>query len=194
MKTRKATLLILGSCLVLASLCLVLFLGIRTHLGAKTCQQVLTQLSTLLPQRTPGVPGTQPNTVMPILEIDGTDYVAILEIPAYGVTLPVADRWDRHKLSASPARFWGSAYDRTLVIGGADAPRQLGFCDQIEEGALVTVTDMTGVQFDYAVSGVDRAKHAETQWLTDAACDLTLFCHDLYSMEYIAVRCISAHR
>ena len=60
--------------------------------------------------------------------------------------------------------------------------------------SFVIVTDMTGVQFAYTVTGVDRAKHAETQWLTEEGCDLTLFCHDIYAMEYIAVRCVFAYR
>ena len=61
------------------------------------------------------------------------------------------------------------------------------FCDKIEYGTVVTVTDMTGTQFTYTVSDVHRARHAETQWLMADDCDLTLFCHDGYSMEYIAV-------
>lgn len=67
------------------------------------------------------------------------------------------------------------------------------FCDKIEYGTVVTVTDMTGTQFTYTVSDVHRARHAETQWLMDDDCDLTLFCHDGYSMEYIAVRCTFAY-
>lgn len=195
MKRRKISLpILLGICLILCSLCLVFFSRFRMYTGFRESQAVLLQIDALLPERTPGLPETYPDSGMPILEIDGADYAALLEIPSFGVTLPVADHWDSQKLARSPARFSGSAYDHTLVIGGADDPHQFAFCDQIEHGALVTLTDMTGAQFSYTVSRIDRAKHAEAQWLTDAEYDLTLFCRDTYSMEYIAVRCVWAYQ
>lgn len=193
MKRKKALLLVIGIGLILASLCLMLFYGIRMHTGTKRSQEIAAQMTALLPERTQGAPETYPDPSMPVLTLDGTDYVAMLEIPAFGVTLPVADRWDNKNLYCAPSRFSGSAYDQTLVIGGADAPGQFSFCDKINNGAVVTVTDMTGAQFTYTVARVDRAKHAEPQWLMSADYDLTLFCHDVYSMEYIAVRCLLSY-
>ena len=113
----------------------------------------------------------------------------MLELPAIGLTLPVADAWDSGDLYAGPRRFFGSAYDRSLVIGGADQEGQFAFCSKVDIGAMLTVTDMTGAQFHYTVTRVDRAEHAETAWLTQPGHDLTLFCRAAYSMEYIAVRC-----
>ena len=147
------------------------------------------EMNQLLSDRISGVSGEYSDSVMPVLEISGVDYVALLEIPAQGVVLPVSDQWNSTGLSRSPARFSGSAYDSTLVIGGADHPGQFGFCDEIEHDAVLNITDMTGVQFSYIVSRVDRAKHAQTQWLQNEEYDLTLFCRSAYSMEYIAVRC-----
>ena len=188
MKKRKfPLLLILGGCLILVSLSLVLTMYIRGQQGGQNCQNVLSKLETILPEAAADLPG---QGQMPALEIDGADYVAVLEVPAFGITLPVADRWNSSKLYLSPSRFSGSAYENTLVIGGADAAQQFAFCDKIGQNATVTVTDMTGNRFSYTVSGVDRAKQADAQWLAEADSDLTLFCHDVFSMEYIAVRCI----
>jgi len=184
---------VLGICLILASISLVLTFQIRMYIGMQHSQKILSGMEQVLPERTAGVPGTYLTSAMPVLEIEDVDYVAMLEVPSFGIVLPVADQWDSNNLFQSPRRFYGSAYDNTLIIGGADDPRQFGFCDKIEFGAMITVTDMTGGQFTYTVSGVDRAKHAESQWLMDADCDLTLFCHDIYSMEYIAVRCNLAY-
>jgi sortase A len=183
--------LFLGALLILVSLGLVMVSQIRLHLGGQNSQQAVSGLEALLPDRTPGVPGEPAG--MPVLELEGTDYVAILEVPSFGITLPVVAQWDDSRLSHAPARFYGSTGDHSLVIGGADDRRQFGFCDKIDLGDRITVTDMTGAQFTYTVSDVDRAKHADAQWLTTADCDLTLFCHDLYSMQYIAVRCTFAY-
>lgn len=191
-KRKIPPLLILGVCLVVVSCALMIAHRIRMHTGAAHSSRIALQLEEILPERTAGIPGMYPDSGMPVLQMDGEDYAALLEIPAFGLTLPVADGWDSNLLSRSPARFWGSAYDGTLIIGGADDPRQFGFCDKIQHGAQIVVTDMTGARFTYTVSEVNRAKHAETQWLMDGDSDLTLFCHDLYSMEYIAVRCVFA--
>ena len=193
MKRRIPFLLILGTCLIVFSLCCVIVVQLRQYDGANNCQEVAMELNKLLPDRTPGVPGVYSDSVMPVLEINGADYVALLEIPSQGVVLPVADQWNSMGLSNSPARFSGSAYDKSLVIGGVDHPRQFGFCDEIEHDAVLNITDMTGAQFSYIVSRIDRSKHAQTQWLQNEEYDLTLFCRSAYSMEYIAVRCILAY-
>ena len=188
-KGKVSPLVIAGLCLILCSLCLMLVFRLQSKTGFQKSQETLSQIHGLLPEKTPGIPGIYPDAAMPVLEIDDADYVAVLEIPAFGITLPVADQWDSKKLHDGPRRFWGSAYDNTLVVGGTDDSWQLAFCDKIENGTALTVTDMTGAQFAYTVARVDRAKHAEGQWLTGGDWDLTLFCHDVQSMEYIAVRC-----
>ena len=146
-------------------------------------------MSELLSERTVGVPGIYSNPNMPVLEINDADYVALIEIPSLNLALPVADAWNSRKLYSSPARFFGSCYDHSLVIGGADNSHQFSFCDKIDNGTVITITDMTGTQFSYTVSRVDRSKSAESNWLISSDYDLTLFCRDTYSMEYVAVRC-----
>ena len=190
MKKRKFPIaLILGAALLLVSLALVAIMHIRVHTGAKSCGEILAKMDSLLPERSAGVPDTYTIANMPVMEIDGNDYAALLRIPSLDVALPVADEWNSGKLHNCPARFWGSAYNGTLVIGGADSSYQFSFCDKIDNGTTVTVTDMTGAEFNYTVARVDRSKNAEGEWLRSEEHDLTLFCRDTYSMEYIAVRC-----
>ena len=181
--------LVLGICLVVVSFALIVGIQIRTHLGANESQKVVTRMSELLPERTVGVPEISSNPNMPVLEINDVDYVALIEIPSLNLTLPVADAWNSQKLYNSPARFYGSCYDHSLVIGGADNSYQFSFCDKIDNGTVIIVTDMTGTQFSYTVSRVDRSKSAESNWLISRDYDLTLFCRDTLSMEYVAVRC-----
>ena len=188
-KRRFPIVLVLGISLVVISFSLIVGLQIRTHIGATKSQKVVTRMNELLPERIAGVPGIYPNPNMPVLEINDVDYVALIEIPSFDLTLPVADAWNSKKLYNSPARFYGSCYDHSLVIGGADNAYQFSFCDKIENGTVITVTDMTGTQFSYIVSRVDRSKSAESNWLISKDYDLTLFCRDTYSMEYVAVRC-----
>ena len=190
MKKRKIPiLLVLGVALILSGLALMMVLQIQAQQGAAKSQNIVAKMKELLPERSQGTPGLSPNTQMPILNIDGTDYVAMVQISGFGITLPVADRWSADKLADGPARFCGSAYNHTLVIGGTDHEKQFGFCGKIGHGAVITLTDMTGAVFSYTVAKVERSAKAEQAWLADTEYDLTLYCRDTYSMEYIAVRC-----
>ncbi len=181
--------LVLGICLVVLSFALIVGLQIRTQIGANESRRVVTRMGELLPERTVGVPEISSNPNMPVLEINDVDYVALIEIPSLNLSLPVADAWNSQKLYNSPARFYGSCYDHSLVIGGADNSHQFSFCDKIDNGTVIIVTDMTGTQFSYTVSRVDRSKRAKSNWLISRDYDLTLFCRDTLSMEYVAVRC-----
>lgn len=188
-KHRFSALLVLGASLIFISFALVIVSQIRVHIGAVKSQEIVAKMNELLPERNAGIPGIYPNSNMPVLEMNGVDYVAMLEIPSLSVALPVADKWNSDQLFDAPARFYGSSYDHTLVIGGGDYSHQFSFCDKIDNGTVITVTDMTGTQFFYTVSRVDRSPNAESDWLIGTDYDLTLFCRDTYSMAYVAVRC-----
>ena len=188
-KRKRSPLILSGILLVVVSLGLLLAVQVRLYDGAEHCRQILAQMEQVLPEATPGTPAVGTDPTMPVLELEGRNYVAIVDVPDFSLTLPVADQWDGAQAYLSPARFFGSAYDGTLVIGGVDDLQQFGFCDRIDTGAVIRVTDMTGSRFTYTVSAVERSDHAEEQWLTEADWDLTLFCHDMYALEYVAVRC-----
>lgn len=190
MKKRKISILaIIGIALIVCSLCLVATLHICMVQGSRQSQKAAEQISALLPEKTPGIAAGHSDAQMPVMEIDGKDYVGLMEVPAFGICTAIADGWEGKRLVPAVGRFWGSAYDGTLVVGGPDVPGQFAFCDTVELGTQITVTDMTGTQFSYTVCRVDRAKSADAQWLTNSDFDLTLFCRSTYTMEYIAVRC-----
>lgn len=194
MKKRKIPLaLILGTTLIVIALSMVIASRIRIRIGEDNSREITREILTILPDRSVGIPGKESSANLPILQINGVDYAALLEIPAFGLTVAVSDRWEERDLYDSAARFYGSTHTNTLVIGGGDYDHQFAFCDKIDHGTVVTVTDMTGACFTYRVTEIDRAAHAENQWLISEDCDLTLFCRDTFAMEYIAVRCELAH-
>lgn len=193
-KKRASFLGILGIGLILCSAAMLLFQHFRAHTAAVSAKAVVSQMEAMLPERTAGIPGIYADPAMPVLELEGEDYSGLLDVPAFGVTLPVGSSWDPGKLSRYPCRFWGSVNDNSLVIGGTDQQGQFDFCDKIDLGAIITVTDMTGAKFTYSVTQVDRARHADADWLCSEAYDLTLFARANFSLEYIAVRCsLSSH-
>lgn len=181
--------------LVVLGVLLVVLSGgwlLHNHLSAKdeleNTTRLLQHIDTLLPERSAGVV-TDTDRPMPELTLEGYGVVAVLELPAYGVRLPVGNRWEEQSWTAHPQRFSGTVYNQTLVIGGSDRAGQLECLSRMEIGDTVTITDMTGGVFTYEVARVDRSDSAEAEKLADPTAHLTLFVRDAYSLEYILVRC-----
>ena len=183
--------LIVGCLLIAGSLALFLSVRIGTEQAQKHNAQVVQTILGLLPPTQPGVSESFSNMSMPALEIDGEDYIGLVEIPALGLMLPVSDPWDKGTAMKHPCRFDGTVYDHSLIIGGADRTGQFAGFDQLQLGYTVTVTDMTGRGFDYVIQRVDRTSTPSETVLTARNADLTLFVRDAYSMDYILLRCVA---
>lgn len=189
MRSISKWLLVAGSLLIVGSLVWLLVDYLAAENAEEETATLMEQLDELLPPPTEGI--TSADTEMPVLAVAGRDVVAVVELPAYDVRLPVGNTWDASGVTAYPRRFYGSAYDRSLVIGGSDRAGQLECLTQVELGDTVTVTDMTGAVFTYRVERVDRSDSAETEKLMDPDTHLTLFARDTYSLEYVLVRCVA---
>ena len=179
----------LGCVLIVASLGLVLFFQIRANRAVENAARITETIQSILPPRTSGSMDEYTTMEMPVLQIGGQDFCGLVEIPAFGVTLPVYDSWETGKLSAYPCRFWGSAYDGSLIIGGADQAGQFDFLDRIDNGAAVIFTDATGAEFDYTVDIVERYDSIPAEVLMEEEPGLTLFVRDAYQLHYILLRC-----
>ena len=53
---------------------------------------------------------------LPVVELDGYEYVGTVSIPAIGIDLPVMSEWSYPKLKISPCRQFGSSRTDDLVI------------------------------------------------------------------------------
>ena len=174
---------VLGILLVLVSLAVCI---LWQRAGQEN--DALTQkLLAVLPQESPGTPDAYADARMPILQMDGEDYVALLEVPIMGVTLPVKDLWQPQRLNGGPCRFWGSIYDGSAIIGGSW--RQFEFCSRLEPGDTIRLRDMQGTVFTCQVKTIQRWKEADYARLAEGNYPLTLFVRERISNRYIMVRC-----
>ena len=103
--------------------------------------------------------------------------------------LPIYSSWEDGSVAKYPCRFWGSAYDNSLIVGGSDRKGQFDFCSRLDLGDKIRITDMTGTEFSYEVVRIDRRKQADLQTFEEVDCDLTLFVRDSSTLNYIIVRC-----
>lgn len=189
MKKRWNLFQILGVLLILSSLGFLIFTQLQAVSSQKKTTTLCAQIEALLPQRTSGMAGSYSNPEMPILQLQGDDFIGLVEVSAFGLKLPIGSEWDTSKLTAYPCRLYGSVYNSTLILGGSDQAGQFDFFKNTDLGCVVTVTDMTGAEYTYTVFRVDRSKTADADKLMDQGSDLTLYVRDRYSMDYIILRC-----
>lgn len=189
MRRRNKILQVLGCLLILGSVGILLFFQLHAKIAQGDAARIAEKICGSLPPRSPGMMQMYFGREMPVLQVEGQDFAGLIEVPAFGKQLPIYSSWDAGKVTSFPCRFWGSAYDGTLVIGGADQEGQFDFLDQIEPGSIIRVVDMTGAEFVYTVTRVDRSETAEAEVLMDTDADLSLFVRDAYAMVYIIVRC-----
>lgn len=152
--------------------------------------EVVSFLSDILPERTPGSLERRDNAVMPALSYDGKDYIALLENMSGSVKLPVLSVWDRLDALFTPCRLEGNPYEGSLILCLPDTGRQSDFVFSLDTGDTLTVTDMNGKVFRYSVAAIQHSSKADMNKLRDSDYDFSFFTGSDTSSGYVIVRCL----
>lgn len=139
-------------------------------------------IENLLPERSLGIIETRSENIMPALEINGENFVGLLEMTEFDVKLPVFSEWDNKNIGKLPALYLGSIYDGSIVIGG-----DFDFADTLNCGEHVSFTDMSGQVFNFSVSAIKHADKLKEDILKSDESDLTLFTKS--NGAYLIIRC-----
>lgn len=92
---------------------------------------------------------------LPVVEIDGNEYVGEISIPAIGIDLPVMSEWSYPRLKIAPCRQFGSSRTDDLVIAAHNYESHFGKLSSLSEGDSVIFTDMDGIVNEYVVSKIE---------------------------------------
>lgn len=176
-----------GCILILCSLSLLGWQQISMVRAEKKSSDYVETLRTLLPEPESAVPEKKSSNEMPVLSVDGVDFVGILELPEYDCVLPVCGDWN--ETLWYPSCYVGSIYDSSMKIGATTQKGQFGFYRTIGVGDAIYFTDMTGNRYAYKVTDILYRKHADAQTLGQKESDLTLFLKNLYAFEYVMIYC-----
>lgn len=130
-----------------------------------------------------------PEREMPIVEIDGYQYIGVLEIPSIELELPIMCTWDDEKLKVTPCRYKGSAYQNDLIIAGHNYRSHFNPLKNFEGGEEVIFTDVEGNKFTYEVGDVEIMKGTEVERMEAGDWDLTLFTCTYNGQSRFALRC-----
>lgn len=182
---------VIGICLLVAAVGALAFWSWNIVHSEKQAERYVDTLQELLPEIRDAVLEERSNNTMSVLSVDGTDFMGILEMPSYGITLPVGADWGR--ISQYPCRFGGSIYDGTMQIGATTQKGQFDCYRQLSVGDTLIYTDMEGNRYAFEITVLRNAQHADQAALQREEAPLTLFIKNMYSFEYLIIFCDVQH-
>ena len=186
-KQTKRIFVLIGVCLLIAAALVPAFWQWGIHRARQEAVTYVQTIRTLIPEPQDAAPEEKQDNTMSVLSVEGTNFVGILEMPAFGSALPVCADWG--KVSDYPCRLGGSVYDGTLQIGATSQKGQYDFYREISVGDCLYFTDMEGNRFSYAVTDIRYEKHADQTALQQEDAALTVFIKNIFSFEYIIIFC-----
>ncbi len=128
-----------------------------------------TQEATAAPSPTPLDPE------MPVVTLDGYDYVGYVEIPMLELKLPVMADWDYKRLKVAPCRQFGSSRTDDLVIAAHNYESHFGHLKDLSVGSTVTFTDMAGIVNTYCVEKIETLNPDDVDAVQNSGYDLVLY-------------------
>lgn len=126
---------------------------------------------------------------MPVVQINGLDYIGTLTIPAINIDLPVLKDLDYTNLRIAPCHYAGSVYSNNMVIAGHNYTSHLGPIGNLRPGDEVIFTDMANNVFRYEVAELDTLEKTAVDEMQSGEWDFTLFTCTLSGNARVTVRC-----
>lgn len=128
----------------------------------------------------------------PVMELDGRQYVGVLQIPSLDVELPILYEWSYPNLRLAPCRYHGAAAAGNLVIAAHNYRSHFGNIESLNTGDLIQFTDMTGKVYTYEVIHTEMIGGNDAPAMREGAeeWDLTLFTCTLSGRSRISVRAV----
>ena len=126
---------------------------------------------------------------MPVISIEGDDYIGIISIPSIGIKLPVISEWSYPNLKKAPCMFMGSVYERNAIIAAHNYKSHFRGIMNLSPGDIVVFYDLAGNEFDYTVTFCEVLQPMDIDAMTSSSFDLSLFTCTIGGKARITVRC-----
>lgn len=180
-----------GAVLVLAALSLVAYNLIQNAQVKKANDALIQSLEEKREPDKSALYRLYPDMDMPVVEIDGIQYIGTISIPSVELETPVLAEYDAKTMEVTPARYSGSAYQNNLLLLGHNYRSCFGKLASLEYGAELCFTDMNQNAFYYEVIDIttisgdafDEILSEEEDW------DLTMFTCTWSGVDRVVIRC-----
>ncbi len=129
-------------------------------------------------------------SMMQSLDVDGTDYIGVIDIPKTGVKLPVQSECTDKALGNGPCLYSGTCGQDNMIIAGHNMRSVFNGIRHLEAGDVIKFTDVTGVTHNYLVHETEVIDGYDCERMLNGDWALTLFTCTYGGRERIAVRCV----
>lgn len=193
----------LGAVLILSALLLFLYNRHQDTLAGREAESLLSDVESLIENRATEPPAeieteinptgqTEEPTIapeLPVVMVNGYEYVGYLEIPLLERKLPVMAEWDYDKLEISPCRQLGSSRTDDLVIAAHNYSTHFGRLKELSEGDTVVFTDMDGIVNTYSVEKIEDLDPYDVDTVLNSDYDLVLYTCTVGAKARVTVFC-----
>lgn len=135
---------------------------------------------------------SNPEIEMPVTFVGDVSYIGILQIPSINLRLPVIDSFSYQYLEYAPCRYYGSVYEKNLVIAAHNYYFHFGQLANLEPGNEVVFIDSHGTKFNYRTVLIETLNPNDVSGMCSDEWDLSLFTCTLGGQYRTTVRCKSA--
>lgn len=194
-----------GGLLLIAAALLLTCVNLGEEIKAgKAAQAVLEQLAPQMPAISAPMSDTaiiqpelpeyvlHPEMEMPVIQIDGENYIGVIELPTLELSLPVMEQWSYLRLNAAPCRYQGSVYMNDLIIMAHNFNTHFGGIKNLRPGDEVDFVDGDGNLFRYEVAELETLDSYDVEEMAAGDWDLTLFTCTIGGRSRVTVRCVLA--
>lgn len=189
----------LGAVLILSALLLLLYNRHEADLAGKEAEILLSDVEAAIGGQTSSGGPTDPTEEteteptlppeLPVVHLNGYDYVGYVEIPALELKLPVMATWDYDLLQVAPCRQFGSSRTDDLVIAAHNYVTHFGYLKKLIPGDTVVFTDMDGIVNTYAVEKTETLDPTSVDAVKNSGCDLVLYTCTIGGKTRVCVFC-----
>lgn len=189
----------LGAVLILSALLLLLYNRHEADLAGKEAEILLSDVEAAIGGQTSSGGPTDPTEEteteptlppeLPVVHLNGYDYVGYVEIPALELKLPVMATWDYDLLQVAPCRQFGSSRTDDLVIAAHNYVTHFGYLKKLNPGDTVIFTDMDGIVNTYAVEKTETLDPTSVDAVKNSGCDLVLYTCTIGGKTRVCVFC-----
>ena len=197
---------ILGAVLILSALLLFLYNQQENEKAGQESEHLAEEVQIIIEERVKATeptisieieqeatePVTEPvklDPELPVVEIEGYEYVGFLAIPHLEMELPVMSDWDYSRLKISPCRQEGSSRTDDLVIAAHNYKTHFGALKDFLGGEEIHFTDMDGIINFYSVVKVEKLNPQDVMVVLESEHDLVLYTCTYGGSNRIAVFC-----
>ena len=189
----------LGAVLILSALLLLLYNRHEAALAGKEAEILLSDVEAAIGGQTSSDGPTDPTEEteteptlppeLPVVHLNGYDYVGYVEIPALELKLPVLATWDYDLLQVAPCRQFGSSRTDDLVIAAHNYVTHFGYLKKLIPGDTVVFTDMDSIVNTYAVAKTETLDPTSVDAVKNSGCDLVLYTCTIGGKTRVCVFC-----